>query len=210
MAPEIAQLRHRALKNNIMKTIYFKTAIILGLTANIISCKAQQLPLNTLMENIPQNAYVKDLNNELTPYIGTYRANYGGNEITLYITKEENRPVHYTDQQFFQDAIVIKYIVKNSTGAVLQNTQNMTLNNQSYFNIVSIGTRPTLGDLVLGYDGTNCGIGWGKIILKKLNATQISWEYRPNDMVVTTGDCPQGTDKTIYLPETKDLIFTKQ
>lgn len=42
----------------------------------------------------------------------------------------------------------------------------MALNNQSYFNIISIGTRPTLGDIVLGYDGTNCGIGWENNIKK--------------------------------------------
>jgi len=194
-----------------MKTIYFKTAIIVGLIANTIACKAQQLPLNTLMENIPQNAYVKDLNNELTPYIGIYKANYGGNEIILYITKEENRPVHYTDQQFYRDALVIKYVVKNSAGNILQNTQNMNFTpDQKFHTIYSTRTRPTLNTIIFNYRGTNCGVGWGDIYLKKINSTQISWEYRPDDMVFTTGDCPQGTDKTIYLPETKDLIFTKQ
>ncbi len=207
---EIARHLYHALKNNIMKTIYFKTAIIVGLITSLIACKAQQLPLNTLMENIPQNAHVKDLNNELTPYIGVYKANFQGNEITLFITKEEDKLIQYSDQIFFQDALVIKYIIKNSSGIAVQDTQNMALNNQSYFNIISIGTRPTLGDIVLGYDGTNCGIGWGKIILKKLNTTQMSWDYRPNSSLIDSATCPPSTDKTVYLPVTKDLIFTKQ
>lgn len=37
----------------------------------VISCKAQQIfPLNTNFEEIPQGSYIKDLNNELSPYVG--------------------------------------------------------------------------------------------------------------------------------------------
>jgi len=51
---------------------------------------------------------------------------------------------------------------------------------------------------------------WGSIELKKISSTQISWEYRPNDIILDDSKCPLGTDIKIYLPETKDLIFTKQ
>ncbi|WP_123838323.1 DUF6705 family protein [Chryseobacterium oncorhynchi] len=194
-----------------MKKVYFKTVIILGLVVNIISCKAQQLPLNTLMENIPQNAYVKDLSNELASYIGTYKTEYQGNEITLFITKEENKPTKRMNKNFYRDALVIKYIIKNSTGTILQNTQDMNFtSDQKFHTIYSTRTRPTLNTVIFNYRGTNCGIGWGDIFLKKISDTQISWEYRPDDMVFLKGDCPQGIDRTIYLPETKDLIFTKQ
>ncbi|WP_435525231.1 DUF6705 family protein [Chryseobacterium indoltheticum] len=178
----------------------------------VLYCKAQQnpLPLNTWMENIPQGAYVKDLNNELSPYIGTYKATYQGNEITLYITKEEGRPTKRMNKNFFRDVLSIRYIVKSSSGIILQNTQNMNLDNQSYFNILSIGTMPPLEQVALGYDGTNCGIGWGQINITKISATQISWEYLPNSLIIDSATCPPSTDKTVYLPVTKDLIFTKQ
>ncbi|MGU3374990.1 DUF6705 family protein [Chryseobacterium sp. M5A1_1a] len=190
---------------------YSKIFLVIGLVINFISCKAQQqYPLNTDYEDVPNNSYLKDLNHELDPYMGTYKTNFQGNQITLLITKVENKLVKSTHKNYYMDVLVIKYIVKNSFGGELQNTQNMDLNNESYFNIVSMGTRPTLGDIVLGYDGTNCGIGWGKIILKKLNATQIFWDYRPNSSLIDAATCPPGTDKTIYLPVTKDLIFTKQ
>jgi hypothetical protein len=190
-----------------MKTGYLKIAIIIGLITNIIACNAQQLPLNTLMENIPPNAYIKDLNNELAPYIGIYKANFQGNEISLFITKIEDKLEESTHKNYYMDALVIKYIVKNSSGAILQDTQN---NNIPNIELYSTRTRPTLNTVIFYYSGTNCNVGWGDIYLKKINSTQISWEYRPDDMVFTNGDCPQGTDKTIYLPETKDLIFTKQ
>lgn len=193
-----------------MKTIFLKIILILVLAVNTISCKAQQLPLNTFMKDIPANAYVKDLNNELNPYIGTYKANYNGHEITLFITKEENRPTKRMNKYFYRDVLSIKYIVKNSSGVILQSTQNMNLNNQPYFNILSIGTMPPLGQVALGYDGTNCGVGWGQINLKKLNATQISWDYYPNNTILDEATCPSGTDTKVYLPHTKNLVFTKQ
>src|SRR5690606_34521227 len=83
--------QHLALNNFIMKKINVQLILLIGLIVNFISCKAQTLPLNTFMEEIPSNAYVKDLNNELPPYLGIYKAIYDGKEVTLYITKEDNK-----------------------------------------------------------------------------------------------------------------------
>ena len=175
----------------IMKKINLFLAILIGLISNLISCKAQILPLNTLMENIPANSHVKDLNNELPPYIGIYKANYQGNEITLYVTKEDDRITKRMNKQFYQDALVIKYIVKNSLGVVLQDTKN---NNLPEIKLYSTRTKPTQSRVTFYYSGTHCGVGWGDIYLSKINATQISWEYRPDNDIFP--GCPPGTDKT--------------
>jgi len=45
-----------------------KITILLSLLF-MISYKAQTLPLNTALNDISANAYVKDINNELDPYI---------------------------------------------------------------------------------------------------------------------------------------------
>ncbi|GAA4153755.1 hypothetical protein GCM10022217_09890 [Chryseobacterium ginsenosidimutans] len=160
--------------------------------------------MNTALDDIPNNAHIKDLNNELNSFIGTYKANFEGNEITLLITKEENKLEKRINKQFYRDALVIKYIVKNISGSILQNTQNSS-SNQLY----SIGTSPSENSVILYYYGTNCGVGWGKVTLKKLNSTQISWDYNPNSTSIGD-DCPANADKTVYLPETDNLIFTKQ
>ncbi|MEY8758623.1 DUF6705 family protein [Chryseobacterium tongliaoense] len=190
-----------------MKNTFLKTFFLTGLISAFISCSAQ-LPLNTLMENIPVNAHVKDLDNELLPYIGTYKANYQGNEITLYITKIADRLEQRTNKNFYRDALVIKYIVKNSSGTILQDTQN---NNISNIELFSTRIRSYDNSVILYYSGTNCGVGWGDVFLKKVNATQISWLYQPNDLTILSGQCPGNPDLTIYLPETENpLIFTKQ
>lgn len=190
-----------------MNTIQIKILLALTLLISLISCKAQILPLGTSLADIPNNAYVKDTNNELSPFIGIYKANFNGNEITLFITKEENKLEERTNKNFYRDALVIKYVIKNSAGITLQDTKN--LNTPSIY-LYSISTRPAQNIVNFIYSGTNCRVGWGRIILKRISPTQISWEYRPNDRIIMPGKCPGNPDTTIYLPETKDLIFTKQ
>ncbi|CAD7798568.1 hypothetical protein CHRY9390_00355 [Chryseobacterium aquaeductus] len=190
-----------------MNKIQFKLLFAFILIINMISCKAQNLPLNTAFSTIPNGAYLKDTNNELVPYVGTYKANFNGNEITLFITKQENKLEESAQKNYYMDALIVKYIVKNSTGTILQDTQNNNLYN---IELYSIGTNPNKNAITFYYSGTNCSVGWGDIYLKKLNTAQISWEYRPDDIVTTADKCPPSLNTTIYLPETKDLIFTKQ
>lgn len=191
----------------INKTFIMKTIITFSFLISFLSCKAQEYPLNTDFRNIPNYSYLKDTNNELSPYIGTYSAVFNGHQTTLYITQEPHKLIEYANQKFYRDVLSIKFIVKNSTGGILQDTQ--TINTQSN-SIYSMRINPYHNMLTFNYKGTNCGVGNGLIYLKKLSSNQISWEYRPDDTILDNSRCPQGTDINIYLPETKDLIFTKQ
>ena len=191
-----------------MKTNFFKYLVLLKLLLITTSCKSQILPLNTLVDDVPQGAYVKDLNNELNAYTGTYKTNYNGNEITLFINKVEHKLEKRTNKDYFVDVLDVKYIVKNSSGLILQNTSNGTTANIEFY---SIRLRSYNNTVTFYYSGTNCKVGWGKVILKKHSSTQLSWEYYPNSRILDSTTCPPGTDTTVYLPDTEDeLIFTKQ
>ncbi|WP_144284028.1 DUF6705 family protein, partial [Chryseobacterium echinoideorum] len=154
-----------------------KIIIILFVLVNLINCKAQQtFPLNTDYRNIPDYSYIKDLNNELNQFAGIYKANYQGNEITLYINKIENKLEDGSKKKYYNDALVIKYQVKNLSGSILQSTLNLSDSNNEF---TSIWSAPNENAVVLHYPGTNCGVGWGRVFLFKISSTQLSWEYRP-------------------------------
>lgn len=183
-------------------------SVLLLIIFAVVTCKSQQiLPINTPFVDIQNGVHLKDLNNELNPYLGVYKANFNSNEITLFITKQENKLEENAQKSYYADALIIKYIVKNSAGTILQDTKNNNLNIASLYNIDIDSSENTVNFV---YTGTNCNIGFGGIKLKKISATQISWEYKPNDIVTTAAKCPPNLDTNIYLPETKDLIFTKQ
>lgn len=83
-----------------------KNITLLILLIISISCKAQQTyPLNTNFEEIPQGSYIKDLKNELNPYMGEYKANFQGNEIKLFISKETMK--YIKSLKIYQDVLSI-------------------------------------------------------------------------------------------------------
>jgi hypothetical protein len=187
-----------------------KLALIL-IIFSALSCRAQQtFPLLTSVDNIPNDSHLKDTNNELQPFVGTYLATYNGNQITLFISKENDKLFDFGNKQIYIDVLSIRYTVKNSLGTSLQDTQNKVFQSDLLHTIYSSWVTENGSKVTLNYAGTNCSVGWGKILLKKVNTTQLSWEYRPNDITTTSKSCPDNLDTTIYLPETKGLIFTKQ
>lgn len=185
----------------------FQTILLILTILSFAEYRAQVIvPLNTNMENILPDSYVKDLNNELDTYIGIYKANYEGKEVTLFISKKENMPTKRMNKNFFRDVLDVKYKIVHSTGLILQDTQN--LNNPS-IELQSVRTNSAQNQVLFSYSGVACHVGWGKVIMKKISPSQISWDYRPNSMV-TDHTCPPTADTTVHLPVTNNLIFTKQ
>ncbi|WP_144282478.1 DUF6705 family protein [Chryseobacterium echinoideorum] len=93
-----------------MKNIISLTILLLS-----ISCKAQIYPLNTSPSNIPDNAYIKDTNNELDKYVGVWKGSWNGK--TLYL---ELRKIKYYSQmgRYYSDQIFGERKIINSTGIV--------------------------------------------------------------------------------------------
>jgi len=189
--------------------IIMKYILIISFFTAFHLFKTQTYPLNTFPDDVPVESYMKDLDNELTPFIGTWKADYNGKTITLTIIKEEHKTfkIPRSSYSYYQDVLVVNYTVQNSNGTLLQNNSNVQ-HDYDKNAIVSMFVNNSIVNLY--YTGTNCGVGWGTINLKKISNSQISWSYYPNDTVLTTKNCSGNQDTTIYLPETKDLLFTKQ
>ncbi|MDR2234951.1 MAG: hypothetical protein LBE92_02400 [Chryseobacterium sp.] len=187
---------------------HIKIIVGFSLLMNFLQCKAQQIySLNTNYETIPNYSYLKDIDNELQAFTGTYKSNYQGNEITLFITKVDHELEVRAKKSYYTDILVVKYIIKNPSGTVLQDTQNST----SMKNVIrSMGTMAEFNAVGFHYTGTNCNVGNGIIYLRKIDSNQIYWDYRPNSMILDQQNCPGNQDTKVYLPATKDLIFTKQ
>ena len=86
----------------------------------------------------------------------------------------ENKLEKSTNKNYFLDALIIKYIVKDINGNILKDTQNMSIQTDS---ISSLWVRSYDNSVILYYSGTNCGVGWGNIYLKKLNSTPVSYTH---------------------------------
>ena len=73
--------------------------LIIILFTLTISCKAQTYPLRTFTQ-IPQNAYLKDTNNELQYYVGTWKGSW--NNKTIYITLKKITNQYNTNLKYYK------------------------------------------------------------------------------------------------------------
>ncbi|UCA58038.1 hypothetical protein KB553_13340 [Chryseobacterium rhizoplanae] len=185
--------------------------LIYILTLFIFSCKAQQqvYPLNTYPENVPVNSYFKDLNNELNPYIGIWTASFEDKMITLNISKQIEVPIKLFGNNFYTDQLFIRYEVKKN-GVISESTLNKDFINDVGLSIKSLLTQDNGNKVIFLFSGGNCSVGIGTINLKKINATQFSWGYYPGTTTSNDINCPPDREYKIHLPETENLIFTKQ
>ncbi|WP_131701379.1 DUF6705 family protein [Chryseobacterium sp. FH2] len=173
-----------------------------------ISCKAQQYPLNTNYRTIPDNSYIKDINNEYSKFVGNWKAIINNKEIDLSISKEENKSMILFNRHFYKDVLLIRYkvLVNNQ---IVENTIN---NSNDSVNIISMGAQID-GSVLFDYKGLKCLVGNGFISLEYVDSTHLKWNYQPQSTVITNKNCsdyPTSGIK-INLPyEPADIIFTKQ
>lgn len=179
-----------------------------------ISCNSQQiLPLKTSDFNASTNSYFKDLNNDLDSYLGTWKGSFQGKNVTLIVTKELKRPYESWGKNFFTDVLIAKYEIKDSTGNILQSTLNNVYTVGSSVKNMIISATINLNsnaEVNLAYAGGNCSVGNGEITFKKIDNNHFYWSYSAGTAVMNSVNCPPNLDYNIYLPETENLIFTKQ
>ena len=199
----------KQMKNNILLKKLIGALFTLH---SVLYFPQQQYPLNTNPFTIPANSYIKDFNNELNPYVGTWKATYNNKVYYLYVTKSLDR--YRSSWKLYQDVLIIKYAVMTSDEALIINsTAGLSFSSNQYRHaIYSGGFRPipNQNTLWFTYGGTNCGVGSGTIELSMLNLTQVKWNYEPDSTLLTDSSCPGNQDITIHLPITDNLIFTKQ
>lgn len=186
-----------------MKNIFLLSIILLS-----FSCKAQQIyPLSTNFLTIPNNAYLKDTNNELLPFVGIWKATFDNKEITIKVDKVDYHYIKSGTQVFYRDVLFIRYSIKNAQGAIIKSTMNLPITEAK---IKSDVTFPNQNLISFVYQGGDCKYGWGDVDLTFVDATHIKWNYQPEGVILTNLNCPNGADTTIYLPKTPNLVFTKQ
>ncbi|MFC6267176.1 DUF6705 family protein [Frigoriflavimonas asaccharolytica] len=94
-----------------MKTILFLLLI------TTISCKSQIFPLNTNLDDVPYNGYIKDLDNELDKYVGIWVGNWNGKTLSIEFKKVKDHRNH-PQYPYYKDRIFGERKVVSSNGVV--------------------------------------------------------------------------------------------
>ncbi|MFP3834880.1 DUF6705 family protein [Chryseobacterium sp. SIMBA_028] len=181
-----------------------KYKILIILVFVCLFYNAQILPLRTYTD-IPENAYLKDTNNELESYEGTWKGTWDNKTILVTFKKVTNQ---YNDNlKYFKDYIIGKFKVIDSNGNVLFNNTNATDN---FAKIRGSRIRKADDKYSLIYNDFDLCNTSGNIIINFTDSsrTKLNWNlYFGSNMI--TSDCQYyNTDIPDSLPE--EITLTKQ
>ncbi|WEK69140.1 MAG: hypothetical protein P0Y62_14970 [Candidatus Chryseobacterium colombiense] len=165
-----------------MKNILY----IIGFLSICISCKAQQqiIPLET--KGFPvENTYYKDLNNELSPYIGTWKGTFNNQNFIITFSKYKN---YNSTGNYYKDRLAGKYKMLDSNNNELYSTYNLPDNEAK---VTSLGfveqTNHTKLRLVFI---DSCIEGEIHLSFDNPQQTQMHWKYfTKQELVVDDSGC---------------------
>ena len=141
-----------------MKNLILPIAVI---TLSIFSCKAQHIiPVEDTYKYIGTEGgllgdydyvYVKDVNNQLAKFIGTWKGKYNNNSYEFRIMK-----ITTDDGEVKEDELLMRYKITDTNGIILENT--LLLPNDSPF-IMKNGYIAKTGTYVFYYIGKEVACG---------------------------------------------------
>ncbi|REC43985.1 DUF6705 family protein [Chryseobacterium sp. 5_R23647] len=180
----------------------------------MVSCKSytQQtiVPLRTYTD-IPEDAgyYIKDTNNELQAFEGTWKGIWNGKIFSITFKKITNK--YNPTMKYNSDIIVGKFKMLANNGNILFDNTNLSDINAK---IEGTGFQNITNKYLLFYvDNDICNIsGDIELVFTNVSKMEMNFSYHQNPMILTA-DCyfygwPQA-DRPQPLPRT-DIILVKQ
>jgi len=186
----------------IMKNTFFLLLIIFS----TLLCKAQTYPLRTYGISIPTNAYLKDTNNELPSYEGTWKGVWDGKIIYLNIKRLNYN--YNTTLKFYADVLIAKFKVTDASNNILFDNLNI---DDSLAKITGFRFRKSNGKYLMGYvDNDICGLnGFIEINFTDNSKTKLAWKFNEGSNLITK-DCPYYNSPEFPQPLPRELVLIKQ
>ena len=183
------------------------TTLALLLVAFVL--KAQIYPLNTYTD-VPNNSYIKDINNELLPYVGTWKGTWDNKVIYIYF-KRFKKQISLGDNIYFEDVLVGKFKVLNANETVILFDNTYLPDNDAKIIGLRFFTVPTTSYNLLYIDPDICNMS-GNIYISTVNGvnTQLNWQYS-SDTGFLSAHCSYVTNNLpIPQPLPDIIVLTKQ
>lgn len=211
----IANQRHRVNKLfklqtvNKMKYIKSKIGLIIAFLGSIFTLQAQQgtTPLKSISELdedfiLDNNLYVKDINNELDQFLGTWKGSVNNKNYEFKIEK------HIDNANIFEfkiDVLVIRYVVKENNETII-NTLSLPINSNSIIYGLDYKSPDGYRFSYTG-DDFDCGQS-GQVAIRKIDENSMKLILLPDHILLRTDLCPDGY--TTHVLPVSSIVLNKQ
>ena len=184
-----------------------KNIFLLMLTIMSISCKAQTYSLKSHVET-PENAYLKDIENALPDYEGTWKGEWNGKIIYVTFNKITHKYIASLNQ--FYDLLIGRFKVTNLNGTILFDNTNLS---DDDVKIEGMRFRKVDGKYSLIYiDKDLCGRSGGILInFTDATKTQLQWKYWQDENWIGKDCFYHGwAQADVPQPLPNNIVLTKQ
>ncbi|MCA6069476.1 hypothetical protein JI747_020135 [Chryseobacterium sp. RG1] len=188
---------------------------ILTLFLMIISCKAQVIGTLEQFEecasrtnhdegcpDLENITYVKDTNNRLNQFVGTWKGNHDGKQYEIYFEKK----VQF-GEDIKWDRIFGRMIIKNNSGNIIYNSFNESDQNISFFGR-NFQNRVYIMHFVGNYDCLESGNVFLETKINNPNEMTLFYS-QDKDGLLNPAKCPNFSTFVSLLP-TQKMTLTKQ
>jgi hypothetical protein len=191
------------IKKYIMKKIF----TLIALQSVFFSC-AQTYPLNTYSD-VPNDAYIKDINNELVPYVGTWNGTWNNKTLSVQFKRIKKYQNYDNNNPYYQDVLIGKFKVSDSSGNILFDNTNLPDNDTKIDGLRFI-TQPNIRYKLYYFDNDICGMS-GDIYINLINgsSSQLNWKFVDTTDIITS-DCPYNNTNPFPQPLPANIMLIKQ
>ncbi len=178
-----------------------------------ISCKSQTISLERRAEcyndpdNCPTFNYVKDINNTLDKYVGTWKGTYDGKTYEMQFKKGVYQDITLSDKK--RDILIGRLRIKDTNGIILYDTFSEPDDEKTNFS--GLGLQPDLKAyrMIFSDNSPQGCINYGNVFLtiKPATPTTLGIFYW-SDYDIVQGECPSSFKTTLL--EKKDITLIKQ
>jgi hypothetical protein len=174
------------------------TIIALFLLLTITNCKAQEGRIETLGTisrlELPNGTYLKDTNDKMLFYVGTWKGVHNGKHILLKIQKlTKRRNDRAFGKYWYEDEMIGRYIVYNGD----PNLPGTTIIASSINQINELSPLKSVGDgrnneFEFAYTDYQFCSASGELILKRnlSNPNELNYDFDVMGKVIFDPDCP--------------------
>lgn len=195
------------IKTKKMKNIVLILSVFLS-----FSCKAQSTisleqayQYSKTSDGIPTTVtYVKDINNKLDQFVGTWKGSYNGKNYEFQFIKK----INFGEHSIKWDEIVGRFIIKDNTGTVQYNSISEVDDSKTRFRGIKLQNRAYIMSFVGNYDCLESGNVF--IETRKNNPNEMILFYsQDKDGLLNPAKCPNFSSFVPLLPQEK-IVLTKQ
>ena len=192
---------------------------ILTLFLIVVSCKAQVIGTLEQFEECASRSnhdegcpdlenitYVKETNNRLNQFVGTWKGSYGGKQYEIKLEKKINYKDEPTDALSW-DMIIGRILIKDSSGNIIYNSMNKP-DNDTYFFGYNFQRTVYVMKFVGNYDCLESGDVFIEPKINNPNEMTLFY-YQDKDGLLNPAKCPNFSTFVSLLP-TQKMTLIKQ